>query len=962
MKPRLQPTFAARSQRGLPLLAFVLVWWAGVAGAAAVVVVDPWSPLFKGIERSLGTNYPSTVYTNAGVVRTNDTLQVATCLRIDLLDPDIRLFTTPRYTNYVAGSNETASISVSNFVKQYGVQVASVANFYETFSGSSVTTDPQFEGLPSRIYGLAISTGQVVSVPDFGPDSNNRWASMLFTTNKTAFLVLSNAPPGTNTAGIHTAVSGYYAVLTNGVILGNTALAAAFPDPTYHQLQPRTVFGLSADRRYLFMMVIDGRQAGYSLGAFDSDMGFWLLQFGAADGITMDGGGSAAMYMENCGYGNPIPLTKSSYIPAAGRERISASHLGVYALPLNTFVSNVVASPGTTTATITWNTLSNATTQVEYGTTPALGTLSPYDSAPVTNHTVTLTGLLPAKRYYYRPLSLAGDTLYSSECGVASFVTTNFASGVLVPMTATWRYQTGNLDGINWTAPAYDDSAWPGGPGCLWADSRTSVPQAFTNYIPNFATGTRMPINAASTYPFNTYYFRRSFTYSNQLADVTLTFSNYLDDGAVFYLNGFEIFRTNLAMGLVTNGLNTITSTPCAHGVAGSGHATCPLVFSLTGNALSNLVEGTNVFAVEVHNFRFGNPSADLAFESAVIFTLPPPVEPPAFFTNIVIAPGEENAVFTWTTLSNANAQILYGTTPALGLASPLDENLTLNHALVLTGLQAVTTYYYRLLATNEGVGYAFDGTFSTVPFTLPLVTYGSTWRYTTNNVSGTNWTETLYDDSGWMGEGPALLYVENNVGVSPRVTPVPAGTGGLPMPGYYFRTHFNFTGPSDGFALLFSNYIDDGAVFHLNGREVQRVRMSPGPVAYATLASGCPVNSCEATTDVPDVFRLSGDALTNLIQGDNVLAVEVHQVNATSSDVVFGSAVSLVRALAGEMRLTITRTNEMVCVTWPGAGLTLQQTNLLSPGAWPDVPGPVKTSPYCLTNPPATLFFRLRN
>lgn len=92
------------------------------------------------------------------------------------------------------------------------------------------------------------------------------------------------------------------------------------------------------------MMVIDGRQAGYSLGAFDSDMGFWLLQFGAAVAVAVDGGGSAAMLMENCGYGNPIPLTKSSYIPAAGRERISASHLGVYALPLNTFVSNVVVA------------------------------------------------------------------------------------------------------------------------------------------------------------------------------------------------------------------------------------------------------------------------------------------------------------------------------------------------------------------------------------------------------------------------------------------------------------------------------------------------------------------------------------------------------------------------------------------------------------------------------------------
>ena len=71
----------------------------------------------------------------------------------------------------------------------------------------------------------------------------------------------------------------------------------------------------------------------------------------------MDGGGSAAMYMENCTGGNPLALTKSSYVPASGRERISGSLLGVFALPTQTFVHHETVTPGTTVATISWDTL-----------------------------------------------------------------------------------------------------------------------------------------------------------------------------------------------------------------------------------------------------------------------------------------------------------------------------------------------------------------------------------------------------------------------------------------------------------------------------------------------------------------------------------------------------------------------------------------------------------------------------
>ena len=137
---------------------------------------------------------------------------------------------------------------------------------------------------------------------------------------------------------------------------------------------------------------------------------------------------------------------------------------------------------------------------------------------------------------------------------------------------------------------------------------------------------------------------------------------------------------------------------------------------------------------------------------------------------------------------------------------------------------------------------------------------------------------------------------------------------------------------------------------------------MNTGAVGYTTQASGCPVNLCDATIDVPDVFRLSGDTMTNLAVGDNVLAAEVHQFTPSENDVVFGAAVSLVRALVTEVPLRISQSNNIVCVSWDGPGFALQGANTLTgTNVWSDVAGPIASSPYCTTNPATTTFFRLR-
>ena len=69
---------------------------------------------------------------------------------------------------------------------------------------------------------------------------------------------------------------------------------------------------------------------------------------------------------------------------------------------------------------------------------------------------------------------------------------------------------------------------------------------------------------------------------------------------------------------------------------------------------------------------------------------------------------------------------------------------------------------------------------------------------------------------------------------------------------------------------------VDDGVVFYLNGNELFRLGVIENPVTYTSPAS----------RTVPDA-TYEGPFLvtpTNLLSGTNLLAAEVHQVNATNS------------------------------------------------------------------------------
>src|SRR6266702_2796637 len=98
--------------------------------ASAGPVPGPWTLIFKGIAHSVGTNDPN-------IPGNFPELQVAHCIRIDLTDSDVRLFTTPPAPSPVAESRETLTQTVPSFLQQNHLQVACDANFYSANPGGS---------------------------------------------------------------------------------------------------------------------------------------------------------------------------------------------------------------------------------------------------------------------------------------------------------------------------------------------------------------------------------------------------------------------------------------------------------------------------------------------------------------------------------------------------------------------------------------------------------------------------------------------------------------------------------------------------------------------------------------------------------------------------------------------------------------------------------------------------------
>lgn len=245
------------------------------------------------------------------------------------------------------------------------------------------------------------------------------------------------------------------------------------------------------------------------------------------------------------------------------------------------------------------------------------------------------------------------------------------ADTVLVPANAVWRYlDNGSDQGTAWRMPSFNDSAWAAGQAELGygdGDEATTVgygPDATNKYI--------------------TTYFRHAFSVADPSVYQSLTLNVRRDDGAVVYLNGTEVFRSNMPSGSITY------TTLALVAVGGSDETT----YVVGTPSPSLLVAGTNVLAVEIHQANAASSDISFALEllasGAATVTRGPYLQT-GTPTSVVVR---------WRTNAVTDGRVRYGMDAGNLTAWADSSAFGTAHEVTVSGLAPNTRYYYSVGTT----------------------------------------------------------------------------------------------------------------------------------------------------------------------------------------------------------------------------------------------------------------------
>jgi hypothetical protein len=257
----------------------------------------------------------------------------------------------------------------------------------------------------------------------------------------------------------------------------------------------------------------------------------------------------------------------------------------------------------------------------------------------------------------------------------------------LVPAGSAWRYRdNGSNQGTAWRAPSFNDSAWATGAAELGygdGDETTTVS------------------DGPDESRFITTYFRHAFAVADPSVYASLTLSTLRDDGAVVYLNGVEVWRSENMPG---GSIGYQTRAEWALGTPEEA------TFYDANVSSSLLVAGQNVLAVEVHqaDVTSSDVSFDLRLEGLTSFTVT---------RGPYLQLGTPTSVHVrWRTNAPTNSRVRHGTSAENLDVLADDTAATMEHEITLNGLTPATTYYYSIGSTSEVLAGDATYTFATAP------------------------------------------------------------------------------------------------------------------------------------------------------------------------------------------------------------------------------------------------------
>lgn len=500
-------------------------------------------------------------------------------------------------------------------------------------------------------------------------------------------------------------------------------------------------------------------------------------------------------------------------------------------------------------------------------------------------------------------LDIAASTDMSSKvcrvtilaAAVFSFLTSVSGQTSLVSTGAVWKYwDQGSVPG-NWTALLFNDSGWSNGPAQLGfgdGDEATVISRVNTAGVTNIA-----------------FYFRHRFTTPDPSAFSNLLVRLRRDDGAIVYLNEVEIFRSNMPPG--SAGASTLAATTCSD----DGNA----VFA-GPVSLALLTTGDNQLAVEVHQST--NTSSDVTFDlellGNVVFQAP---------TVTLVAPVNNETIGAADFAMVASASDNDGTVASVEFYngwSLLGTATTPTNSYFVVPWMGVSTGAYSLTAVaTDSTGVSSTSApvaITVVPFLVPR---HASWKYLDDGSDpGAGWQNPAFVDDAWLTGRAQLGYGDGDETTVLRE--FDALTNKIVT--FHFRHSFSIADTAAYSNLVVRVLRDDGAIVYLNGTEIFRNNMAPGPAGIMTTAE-------MALED--DAFHGMSVSKSLLATGVNVLAVEIHQANLTSSDVSFDL----------ELLPNVPPAPPMVTLTAPASGATfIGPIDLPMVAATTDVDSPVNS------------------
>lgn len=236
---------------------------------------------------------------------------IAHVIIIDRKTADVAFLVTPADQE---GDLPLNARTTSQFLDEFNLQIAINGDGFDPWWSRGPADYYPRVGDPVAPHGPTASDGDFYS---FGVLERVGVAPTMYITRR-QYPSFNNRPNR-----VWTAISGDQMLVAKGAVAGDLDDSA---------LEPRTAIGINQNGRYVYLVVVDGRQPFYSAGATFAELAEILMEQGAYIAMSLDGGGSSTMVIEGED-GRSVILNSpvDNYIP--GRERPVANHFGVYVNP-----------------------------------------------------------------------------------------------------------------------------------------------------------------------------------------------------------------------------------------------------------------------------------------------------------------------------------------------------------------------------------------------------------------------------------------------------------------------------------------------------------------------------------------------------------------------------------------------------------------------------------------------------